>query len=164
MGIAFFSFPSHSRTVGMDFFHSFSFPNLLFHRRESKQEFDYCERPHFFSFLYISQNNYIEEVNLKMFKNEWLKRQDILLSLVANSFAAKVLVIVKKIILFWFLFINSAITTTRRQGIIKNGGGLGWECWGQNSFSHHIFAKYFSFIVMLCFFIPVPVPGYSWEW
>ena len=42
-----------------------------------------------------------------MFKSEWLKRQDILLSFVANSFAAKVLVIVNKIILFWFLFINS---------------------------------------------------------
>ena len=103
---------SHSRIVGMDFFHSlpvpelwewiffipFPFPNLLFHRRESKRELDYCKRyqaSNFFSFLYISQNNYIEEVNwAKMFKSEWLKRQDILLSFVANSFAAKVLVIV----------------------------------------------------------------------
>ena len=45
-----------------------------------------------------------------------------------------------------------ALTTTRIRGIIKNGGGWGWECLGQNSFSRHIFAKYFSFIVMLCFF------------
>ena len=75
-----FSFPSCSRIVGMDFFHSlpvpelwewiflipFPFPNLLFHRRESKRELDYCKRyqaSNFFSFLYISQNNYIEEVN-----------------------------------------------------------------------------------------------------
>ena len=102
----FFSFPSRSRIVGIDFFIPFPFPNLLFHRRESKRELDYCKRyqaSNFFSFLYISQNNYIEEVNwAKMFKSEWLKRQDILLSFVANSFAAKVLVIVNKIILFWF--------------------------------------------------------------
>ena len=53
-----FSFPSHSRIVGMDFFHSptvpdlwewiflipFPFLNLLFHRRESKRELDYSER------------------------------------------------------------------------------------------------------------------------
>ena len=79
-GNGFFSFPSRSRIVGMDFFHSlpvpelwewiflipFPFPNLLFHRRESKRELDYCKRyqaSNFFSFLYISQNNYIEEVN-----------------------------------------------------------------------------------------------------
>ena len=79
-GNEFFSFPSRSRIVGMDFFHSlpvpelwewiflipFPFPNLLFHRRESKRELDYCKRyqaSNFFSFLYISQNNYIEEVN-----------------------------------------------------------------------------------------------------
>ena len=91
-GNGFFSFPSRSRIVGMDFFHSlpvpelwewiflipFPFPNLLFHRRESKRELDYCNRyqaSNFFSFLYISQNNYIEEVNLaKMSKSEWLKR------------------------------------------------------------------------------------------
>jgi len=116
---------SHSWIVGMDFFHSlpvpelwewiflipFPFSNLLFHRRESKQELDRCKRyqaSDFFSFLYISQNNYTEEVNwAKMFKSEWLKRQDILLSFVANSFAAKVLVIVNKIICFVFLFLNS---------------------------------------------------------
>ena len=45
-----------------------------------------------------------------------------------------------------------AVTTTRRRGIIKNRGGWDWECLGQNSFSRHIFAKYFSFIVLLCFF------------
>ena len=124
-----FSFPSRSRIVGMDFFHSlpvpelwnwiflipFPFPNLLFHRRESKRELYYCKRyqaSNFFSFLYISQSNYIEEENwAKMFKSEWLKRQDILLSFVANSFAVKVLVIVNKIILFWFLFIKVAVTT-----------------------------------------------------
>ena len=69
-GNGFFSFPSRSRIVGMDFFHSlpvpelwewiflipFPFPNLLFHRRESKRELDYCKRnqaSNFFSFLYI---------------------------------------------------------------------------------------------------------------
>ena len=180
-GNGFFSFPSRSRIVGMDFFHSlpvpelwewiflipFPFPNLLFHRQESKRELDYCKRyqaSNFFSFLYISQNNYIEEVNWDV-KSEWLKTQDILLSFVANSFAAKVLVIVNKIILFWFLFINSGRYNNKNTGDnIKNGGGWGWECLGQNSFSRHIFAKYFSFIVMLSLFIPVPVPGYSWEW
>ena len=54
----FFSFPSRSRIVGIDFFHSlpvhelweciffipFPFPNLLFHRQESKRELDYCKR------------------------------------------------------------------------------------------------------------------------
>ena len=76
----FFSIPSRSRIVGMDFFHSLPvpelwewiflipipFPNLLFHRQESKRELDYCKRyqaSNFFSFLYISENNYIEEVN-----------------------------------------------------------------------------------------------------
>ena len=75
-GNAFFSFPSRSRIMGMVFFHSlpvpelwewiflvpFPFPNLLFHRRESKRELDYCKRyqaSNFFSFLYISQKNYI---------------------------------------------------------------------------------------------------------
>ena len=119
-GNAFFFIPFPFPNCGNGFFHSlpvpelwewiflipFPFPNLLFHRRESKRELDYCKRyqaSNFFSFLYISQNNYIEEVNwAKMFKSEWLKRQDILLSFVANSFAAKVLVIVNKIILFWF--------------------------------------------------------------
>ena len=57
-GNAFFSFPSPSRIMGMVFFHSlpvpelwewiflipFPFPNLLFHRRESKRELDYCNR------------------------------------------------------------------------------------------------------------------------
>ena len=65
-GNGFFSFPSRSRIVGMDFLIPFPFPNLLFHRRESKRESDYCKRyqaSNFFSFLYISQNNYIEEVN-----------------------------------------------------------------------------------------------------
>ena len=36
------------------------FPNLPFHRRESKQELEYCERyqtSNFFSFLYIFYNN-----------------------------------------------------------------------------------------------------------
>ena len=51
-----------------------------------------------------------------MFKSEWLKRQDILLSFVANSFAAKVLVIVNKIILFWFLFINSGRYNNKKTG------------------------------------------------
>ena len=79
-GNEFFSFPSRSRILGMDFFHSlpipelwewsffipFPFLNLLFHRRESKRELDYCKKyqaSNFFSFLYISQNNYIKEVN-----------------------------------------------------------------------------------------------------
>ena len=78
-GNVFFSFPSRSQIMGM-FFHflpvpelwewiffiPFPLPNLLFHRRESKRELDYCKRyqaSNFFSFLYISQNNYIEEVN-----------------------------------------------------------------------------------------------------
>ena len=84
-----FPFPNY----GNVFFHSlsvpelwewiflipFRLPKLLSHRRESKQELDYCKRyqaSNFFSFLYISQNNYIEEVNwAKMFKSEWLNSQ-----------------------------------------------------------------------------------------
>ena len=57
------------------------------------------------------------------------------------------------------------VTTTRRRGIIKNGGGWGWECLGQNSFLRHIFAKYSFLLSYYVFFsIPVPVPGYSQEW
>merc|ERR1711994_1075025 len=69
-GNVFFSFPSGSRIMGMGFIHSlpvpelwewiffipYPFPNLLFHRRESKRESDYCKRyqaSKFFSFLYI---------------------------------------------------------------------------------------------------------------
>ena len=87
-GNAFLSFPSRSWNVGMTFLHSlpvpelwestffipFPLPDLLFHRWESKRELDYCKRyqaSNFFSFLYNSQNNYIEEVNwAKMFKSE----------------------------------------------------------------------------------------------
>ena len=151
-GNGFFSFPSRSRIVGMDFFHSlpvpelwewiflipFPFPNLLFHRRESKRELDYCKRyqaSNFFSFLYISQNNYIEEVNwAKMFKSEWLKRQDILLSFVANSFAAKVLVIVNKIILFWFLFINSGRYNNKKTGDYQERRRMGLRMFGPKLF------------------------------
>ena len=75
-GNAFFSFPSRSRIVGMDFFHSptvpdlwewiflipFPFLNLLFHRRESKRELDYCKRyqaSNFFQLpLYFSKQLY----------------------------------------------------------------------------------------------------------
>ena len=61
-GNGFFSCPSRSWIVGMDLLNPFPFPNLLFHRLE----LDCCKRyqaSNFFSFLYISQNNYIEEVN-----------------------------------------------------------------------------------------------------
>ena len=78
-GNAFFSFPSRSRIMGIVFFHSlpvpelwewicfipFPFPNLLFHRRESKQELDYCEiyqTSSFFQLPHFSKH-YIEEVN-----------------------------------------------------------------------------------------------------
>ena len=151
-GNGFFSFPSRSRIVGMDFFHSlpvpelwewiflipFPFPNLLFHRRESKRELDYCKRyqaSNFFSFLYISQNNYIEEVNwAKMFKSEWLKRQDIMLSFVANSFAAKVLLIVNKIILFWFLFFNSGRYNNKKTGDYQEQRRMGLRMFGPKLF------------------------------
>ena len=120
------------------FFIPFPFPNLLFHRRESKRELDYCKRyqaSNFFSFLYISQNNYIEEVNwAKMFKSEWLKRQDILLSFVANSFAAKVLVIVNKIILFWFLFINSGRYNNKNMGDYQERRRMGLRMFGPKLF------------------------------
>ena len=46
-----------------------------------------------------------------------------MLSFVANSFAAKVLVIVNKFILFNFCSLIEAVTKTRRGGIIKNIGG-----------------------------------------
>ena len=113
-GNGFFQFPSRSRTSGMELSIPVPVPELpnvipahpcqTSGGRNSKRELDYCKRyqaSNFFSFLYISQNNYINEVNwAKMFKSEWLQRQDILLSFVANSFAAKVCVIVIKIIVF----------------------------------------------------------------
>ena len=56
-----------------------------------------------------------------------MKRQNILLSFVANSFAAKVFVIVKNIILFWFLFIwpiwshqHSQLRTTRCKRFVRS--------------------------------------------
>ena len=42
-----------------------------------------------------------------------------MLSFVANSFAAKVLVIVNKIILFGFLFINSALYNDKKRGLSR---------------------------------------------
>ena len=56
----FFSLPSHSRMVEMDFFIPFPFPKLPFHRRESKRELEVCERYqtfNIFSLLYIFYNN-----------------------------------------------------------------------------------------------------------
>ena len=111
-----FLFPSRSRIMGGLFFIYFPFPNCGngFFSFPSHSRICYftdgnwitMRDTNFFGFLYISQNNYIEQVNwAKMFKSKWLKRQDILLSFVANRFAAKVLVIVNKIVCF-FIFVH----------------------------------------------------------
>ena len=73
-----------------------------------------------------------------MFKTERLKRQDVLLSFVTNSFAAKVLVIVNKIILFLFLFNNSGRYNNKKTGDYQERRRMGLRLFGQNSFSLHI--------------------------
>ena len=52
--------------MGMIFFHSLPIPEFAISQKGIKQELDYCERyqtSNLFSFLYIPQNNYVEEVN-----------------------------------------------------------------------------------------------------
>ena len=154
-GIGFFLFPSRSQILGMVFFHSlpvpklweriffipFPFPNLPFYSLESKRELKYCDRyqtSNIFSFLYITlhyNNLYNEEVNwAKEFRSEWLKRQDILLSFVANNFAATVLVIVNKIILFLFLFINSGRYNNKKTGDYQERRRMGLRMFGPKLF------------------------------
>ena len=53
---------------------------------------------------------------------------------------------------FNFCSLIVAVTTTRRRGIIKNVGGWGSECLGQNSFTRHIFAKYLFYCHIMFFF------------
>ena len=86
-----------------------------------------------------------------MFKSEWLKRQDILLSFVANSFAAKVLVIVNKIILFWFFFINSGPDNVKKTGGLWRTEEDGVENVWAKTLYHATYLIHISFIVMLCF-------------
>ena len=69
-----------------------------------------------------------------MFKSEWLKRQDILRSFVANSFAAKVLVIVNKFILFWFLFIKSGRYKNKKTRDYQEQRRMGLRMFGSKLF------------------------------
>ena len=59
------------------------------------------------------------------------KRQGILLSSVAKSYAAKVLVIVNKIILFLFLFINSGCCNDKKTGDYQEWRRMGLRMFGQ---------------------------------
>ena len=61
-----------------------------------------------------------------------------MLSFIANSDAAKVSVIVNKIILLLIV----AVTTTRGGGLSRNDGGVVENIWGQNSLSRQMFSKY----------------------
>ena len=82
-----------------------------------------------------------------------------MLSFAANSFAAKVLVIANKIILFLFLFINSGRYNDKKTGGLSRTE----EDWVENDWartlSHATYLLNIFFIAMLGFFIPVP--GYS---
>ena len=69
-----------------------------------------------------------------MFKSEWLKRRDILRSFVANSFAAKVLVIVNKFILFWFLFIKSGRYKNKKTRDYQEQRRMGLRMFGSKLF------------------------------
>ena len=78
MGMGFFSFPSQSWIVGMDFFIPFPFPNLTFHRRESKRELKFCERYqtfNIFSFLYIFYNNLYWGGKMSLLVSDWKDRE-----------------------------------------------------------------------------------------
>ena len=87
-----------------------------------------------------------------MFKSEWLKRQDILLSFVANSFAAKVLVIVNKIILFWFLFINSGRYNNKKTGDYQEQRRMGLRMFGPKLFLTPHICEIFFFYCHVIFF------------
>ena len=76
--------------MGMDFFIPFPFPNFrnaFFHSLPVPELWEWI-------FSFPSRSRIVGMDFVQMFKSEWLERQDILLSFVANSFAAKVLVIV----------------------------------------------------------------------
>ena len=99
-----FSFPSHSRILGMlffipfpfpnygngffipfplpncgnGFFIPFPFPNLPFHRRESKRALEFCERYqtfNIFSFLYIFYNNLYWGGKMSLLVSDWKDRE-----------------------------------------------------------------------------------------
>ena len=59
-------------------------------------------------------------------------------SFIANSDAAKVSVIVNKIILLLIV----AVTTTRGGGFSRKNDDVVGNIWGQNSLSRQIFSKY----------------------
>ena len=133
---------SHSRIVGMDFFHSLPFPELwewIFFIPFPSRICHFTNGNHNgnwnivrdIRFLIISLSSiFLATVHIgggKLSKgaSERLK------SFVANSYAAKMSVIVIKIIMLLIV----AVTMTRRGGIIKKGG-----CgYGQNSFSRQYF-------------------------
>ena len=123
-GNGLFSFPSHSRIC-------------YFSDGNQNGNWITMRDTNFFSFLYLSQNSFLGEVNwakrLSKQLSEW-KKQDILLSLVANSFAAKVLVIMNKIILFWFLFINSGHYNNKKRGDYQEWRRMGLRMFGPKLF------------------------------
>ena len=87
-----------------------------------------------------------------MFKSEWLKRQDIMLSFVANSFAAKVLLIVNKIILFWFLFFNSGRYNNKKTGDYQEQRRMGLRMFGPKLFLTPHICEIFSLFLSYQFF------------
>ena len=78
-----------------------------------------------------------------------------MLSFITNCYAAKVSVIVNKIILLLIV----AVITTKRGGIIKKGGRGGWEYLGPKILlTSIIFEIFHHIIISFCFFFPFSFP------
>ena len=141
-----FSFPSRSRIMGMGFSHSlpvsklwkwiFSFPSRsrTCHNTDRNQNGNWStvrdtRLPMFSASSSFFTTIYIDEVKwAKEFSCGWLKRQGVLLSSVANIYAAKVLEIVNKIILF--LFIDSGRDNDKKRGDYQEWRRMGLRIYG----------------------------------
>ena len=133
-----FSFPSRSRIVGMDFFHSLPVPEFaLFPGGNPNGNWNIVRDTSLQIFSASSTfliKIYIEEVHWAMENSVWLKRQGILISLVANKLCCKGNSNHNRLVLM------VAVTTIRRWGIIKNSRGYAWEHFGPKIFlTPHIF-------------------------
>ena len=143
----FLLFPSRSRIIGWCFFIPFPFP--------------YCGSRCFHSLpvpeFAISQTEIKKVKWAKEFYSDWLKRQGIVLGPVANSYAARVLGIMNKIIiLFWLLFVNSGSDKDKKRGDSRMEDDGVENVWAKTP-SH---ATYFLNVFLYCLiFFPFPFPG-----